>query len=252
MSKVILETPYAGDVERNKKYARDCLLDSLKRGEYPLASHLLYTQVLDDNIPEERNLGIEAGLAWSKDANYTVCYTDYGISTSMKYGITRAESNGKKVLYRKLYEGPSGYDRITACIADMQSSVWDKIEKDETCELNDLLLEFLIDYKYYGWEIDTNILQLNFTGSSDNFYFISVPPDDLQSYKEYLDEYPVYHVDLEEGKLTTAFPNYRTMMENWFPDDSRLCNLSKNSRKQDIPKIRHLAEDEIITASNED
>jgi len=103
MSKVILETPYAGDVERNTKYARECLYDSLKRGEYPLASHLLYTQVLDDNIPEERQMGIEAGLAWSQDSDYTVCYIDHGISTGMKYGIARAESNGKRVEYRRLY-----------------------------------------------------------------------------------------------------------------------------------------------------
>src|SRR5690606_24498929 len=45
---VIIESPYSGDVERNTEYARSCLLDSLRRGEAPIASHLLHTQVLED------------------------------------------------------------------------------------------------------------------------------------------------------------------------------------------------------------
>lgn len=79
--KVIIESPYAGDVERNVEYARQCLLDSLRRGEYPIASHLLYTQVLDDLKPSERHTGIEAGLAW----------LDVAISTSftLTTGIAR-------------------------------------------------------------------------------------------------------------------------------------------------------------------
>lgn len=66
MRKVVVESPYAGNVERNLAYARACLHDCLLRGEAPIASHLLYTQpgVLDDDRPEERKLGIEAGLVW--------------------------------------------------------------------------------------------------------------------------------------------------------------------------------------------
>ena len=54
---VIVESPYAGDVERNERYARACIRDCLLRGEAPFASHLLYTQagVLDDTIKEERD-----------------------------------------------------------------------------------------------------------------------------------------------------------------------------------------------------
>ena len=32
---VVLESPYAGDVARNVRYARACLRDSLLRGEAP-------------------------------------------------------------------------------------------------------------------------------------------------------------------------------------------------------------------------
>lgn len=104
MIRVILESPYAGDVERNVAYARLCLRDCLLRGEAPIASHLLYTQpgVLDDNIPEERQLGIDAGLLWGQGAEKSVVYIDLGISNGMKYGVARAEKEGRPVECRNL------------------------------------------------------------------------------------------------------------------------------------------------------
>jgi hypothetical protein len=80
MKLVILESPYAGDVEANTAYARACVRDSLSRGEAPLASHLLYTQpgILRDDVPEERQRGIEAGLAWAGQADATVVYVARG------------------------------------------------------------------------------------------------------------------------------------------------------------------------------
>lgn len=64
MRLVIIESPYKGDRERNVRYLRACIRDCLRRGEAPFASHRMYTDALDDDIPEERALGIEAGLAW--------------------------------------------------------------------------------------------------------------------------------------------------------------------------------------------
>lgn len=89
MKKVILESPYAVFVERNIQYARMCVKDSLHRGESPIASHLLYTQdgILDDLIPEERKLGIDAGLEWKSVADLHVFYVDYGYSSGMKYAM---------------------------------------------------------------------------------------------------------------------------------------------------------------------
>ena len=104
MPLVIIESPFAGDVETNIRYARACMRDSLERGESPFAMHLLYTQegILDDAIPEERNLGIEAGLAWGKYASKTVVYTDLGISSGMEKGIQRARREGRDIEYREL------------------------------------------------------------------------------------------------------------------------------------------------------
>ena len=101
---VYVESPYAGDVDRNINYARACLSDCLHRGEAPLASHLLYTQpgVLDDDVPAERATGIAAGLAWGKHADATVVYCDIGISPGMLEGIRRAQSEGRVVEFRWL------------------------------------------------------------------------------------------------------------------------------------------------------
>ena len=99
---VIIETPYSGDVEANTEYARACLLDSLRRGEAPIANHLLHTQVLDDMQPDERALGIEASLAWYRVATKCVVYTDRGISAGMTIGINRARLHGVAVEYRSI------------------------------------------------------------------------------------------------------------------------------------------------------
>ena len=108
MKLVILESPYAGDVEANINYARACLRDSLMRGESPLASHLLYTQcgVLNDDEPFERKRGIEAGLAWQEHAHCSVVYYDRGISPGMVEGIRRAVMRGLWVMPRSLYGAP--------------------------------------------------------------------------------------------------------------------------------------------------
>jgi hypothetical protein len=101
---VIIESPYAGDVEANVAYARRCVRDSLLRGEAPIASHLLYTQpgILDDNDPRERIKGIHAGLAWREVAQASVVYTDLGISPGMEVGIAAAHEAGVPVEYRQI------------------------------------------------------------------------------------------------------------------------------------------------------
>lgn len=109
MKRVILESPYAGNVEDNVAYARACVRDSLLRGEAPIASHLLYTQpgVLDDNEPEDRKLGINAGLAWGRVAELTVVYVDLGVTLGMQHGIHRAKEENRPVEHRSIWARPS-------------------------------------------------------------------------------------------------------------------------------------------------
>jgi len=104
MRLVLVESPFAGDVEGNTAYVRAAMKDCLDRGECPFASHALYTLpgVLDDSDLEQRTRGIEAGLAWGKKADATVVYTDRGISSGMRLGIQRAHEEGRPVEYRTL------------------------------------------------------------------------------------------------------------------------------------------------------
>ncbi|MDP3725760.1 MAG: hypothetical protein Q8R36_01010 [bacterium] len=108
MRRVLVESPYKAetleDLARNIRYARLCLHDCVLRGDAPIASHLLLTQpdVLRDGVPEERALGIEAGLVWGKEAEVTLVYIDLGITDGMKKGIKRAEDEGRAVEERKL------------------------------------------------------------------------------------------------------------------------------------------------------
>ena len=110
MRLVVIESPYAGNVEDNERYARACMADSLARGEAPFASHLLYTQqgVLDDTSPAERDLGMRAGFAWGVGADAVAVYTDRGISAGMRAGIERAEAIGLPIEYRRLDERKVG------------------------------------------------------------------------------------------------------------------------------------------------
>jgi hypothetical protein len=92
MRRVIVESPFGGDVERNLRYLRACMADCLARGESPYASHALYTQpgVLDDTKPDERAKGIAAGFVWRRAADATVFYLDLGTSRGMELGMADA------------------------------------------------------------------------------------------------------------------------------------------------------------------
>ena len=92
MKRVIIESPYAGNIERNTEYAKRCLQDSINRREAPLASHLLYPAVLDEHNPAERALGIELGYAWMHVATLVVFYIDYGMSPGMHKAESKADS----------------------------------------------------------------------------------------------------------------------------------------------------------------
>ena len=61
--KIYVASKYAGDVERNTAFAVNCCRCVIDKGYMPIASHLLYPQMLDDNNPDEREMGLMFGLA---------------------------------------------------------------------------------------------------------------------------------------------------------------------------------------------
>jgi len=101
---VVIESPYAGDVEANLTYARRAMAHSLSQGESPFASHLLYTQVgvLDDNDPVQRRRGIEAGFDWGQYADLVAFYLDRGWSEGMRAAEKLWQSRGVAIEYRYL------------------------------------------------------------------------------------------------------------------------------------------------------
>lgn len=58
---VYIASPYAGDVERNIKFARAACRYCIEQGNTPIAVHLLYPTMLDDTNPAERETGLKLG-----------------------------------------------------------------------------------------------------------------------------------------------------------------------------------------------
>jgi len=115
MKLVIIESPFAADtgvvgaakeaqLKTNAAYRDLAMDDSFRRGEAPLAPHRMYPGVLDDDVPEQRQQGINAGLAWGKHAALTAVYADLGISPGMRQGIERAQLEGRTVEFRFLHQ----------------------------------------------------------------------------------------------------------------------------------------------------
>ena len=108
MEFVIIESPYAGDVAANTAYARACVADSLRRGEAPYASHLLYTQpgIYDDSKPQERAAGLAAAMEVARRGSLTAVYYDRGVSSGMVMGIRNARACGRRIELRSLEGKP--------------------------------------------------------------------------------------------------------------------------------------------------
>lgn len=112
VKRVVIESPFSSGTtprivaveERNLRYLRACMRDCFERGEFPYASHGLYTQpgVLDDHDPAERALGMQAGFAWGELGDLVAVYLDLGLSRGMEAGIARAAMRGTPLEERRL------------------------------------------------------------------------------------------------------------------------------------------------------
>ena len=65
---VYICSPFSGDVETNVANARRYSRYAVDKGYIPIAPHLLFPQFLDDDNPEERELGLFFGNALMLDA----------------------------------------------------------------------------------------------------------------------------------------------------------------------------------------
>lgn len=93
MKKVYVVSPYSGAVKQNVEFARKCCRKLSDEGCIPFAPHLLFTQFLDDDIPQERERGIQFGLELMKLCDEVVVCGDY-ISRGMGAEIACAKDLG--------------------------------------------------------------------------------------------------------------------------------------------------------------
>ena len=116
-------SPYRGEVKRNKDYARELTRKAIDNGFVPVTVHLYLTEALDDNKPEERAKGMEAGETILDNCKFILVGGRYGISEGMASEIKRAIEKGKVFLT----EGEPG--KLTA---DVDMSILKKyVEKRE-------------------------------------------------------------------------------------------------------------------------
>jgi len=92
----------------------------------------------------------------------------------------------------------NSYEKIDEFLQDIQDEIW-KSENSLLSEIHDINLGFLTDYKYYGSELNTNILSLNDPGSSDWCFMFSIPDKEYKSksYLDNLDTYPIYFMEFD-------------------------------------------------------
>lgn len=97
---VYVASRYAGDIPANIEAAVRCCRQVIGEGCMPVASHLLYPQMLDDDDPRERELGLSFGLALLRLCDEVWVYGEP--SPGMKQEITEASRLGKPIQYREV------------------------------------------------------------------------------------------------------------------------------------------------------
>lgn len=120
----IIESPYAGDLDANEAYLRALKAYCVLELRYsPYASHGMLTDTFDDHNPQERALGIDAGLAFHRTllaagihGGPVIVGVDRGISPGMRKGIAYARLCFLAVhpvsIYDRIRSGDVNEDRV--------------------------------------------------------------------------------------------------------------------------------------------
>jgi len=96
--KVYIVSRYAGDVENNVKAAIRYCRFAIDKKKMPIAAHLLYPQIVDDNDPAEREIGTMYGLALLALCDEVWCFGK-NLSAGMEQEIKEAKRLGKPIKY---------------------------------------------------------------------------------------------------------------------------------------------------------
>ena len=96
--KVYIVSRYAGDVENNVKAAIRYCRFAIDKKKMPIAAHLLYPQIVDDNDTAEREIGTMYGLALLALCDEVWCFGKI-LSAGMEQEIKEAKRLGKPIKY---------------------------------------------------------------------------------------------------------------------------------------------------------
>ena len=95
---VYICSPFSGDVKENKKKARTYSRFAVKKGYLPITPHLLFPQFLDDENPDEREIGLHMGLVLMTKCVEVWVFGEKR-SEGMKREIQKTKWRGKVVRY---------------------------------------------------------------------------------------------------------------------------------------------------------
>lgn len=126
MQKVFICSPYRGDIEHNIEVARYAGHIAAVTGYVPVIPHLLYPQFLDDNIPDERILGIQLGAELLK-ASDMMWLIGSKVTKGMKYELEIA---------KKMRIPIRCYDEKLNRITSDTLSIDDRVDAEFLAELN--------------------------------------------------------------------------------------------------------------------
>lgn len=101
-------SPYSGteeEVKENVKRARDHCRLITQHGCIPIAPHTYFTEFLDDTAPEERQIGIDCGLALLE-----ICGEMHVLGDRVSEGMEKEIRYAEKLKIPILYVGGAASD----------------------------------------------------------------------------------------------------------------------------------------------
>ena len=119
MKRVYICSALRGDIEGNIAKAADyCRWAMVTHGVLPIAPHIYFTQFLDDTVPAERKIGMNAGLELLKDCDELWYFGDRvtqgmvaEINMAQKLGIAVKYVDGREINMYQEWRNP--YDEIS-------------------------------------------------------------------------------------------------------------------------------------------
>ena len=103
MKRIFICSPYSGDtpeqISKNVSVAKHACLFAIRKGHAPFAPHLIYPLILDDDVAQEREAGIDAGLEF-----LSVCDEVWVIGPRISRGMEKEIEYAKYIGIRRDYK----------------------------------------------------------------------------------------------------------------------------------------------------